>query len=1011
MRAISHLAGLAAALLFAGVGVRVGAAPGLVLESDSRFIIDYWDVDAGLPQNSVTAVLQGRDGYLWFGTLNGLVRFDGVRFTVFDESNTSGLASSRIVSLFEDRQGKLWIGTQTGGIALLRDGQITPTGIGQHAAESRLVAGCEDASGTVWLYTADGQLWNHRNDRLTPFLFGADTPSNCRALIAEPSGPVWVGTDRRLASISADPASGQLEPRLEQEVSVGRLDYLLASAGGGYWRLADGRVTKCRGGAVELDLGPYPWSLVPVAAACVDRQGNRVVGTLGGGVFWFEPEGRVARLSTERGLSHNFILSLEVDREGNLWVGTDGGGLNRVKRQVFEDLEGARSQVVQTVAEDRDGGLWFGSNGGGVSCWDRGNLRRYGFAQGLMSSSVWSVFVDRDEQVWAGTRGAGLFRLVNGRFQPAAGPGVLPREVWAMHQDREGRLWLGTPSGLCCRTGSEWKVFTTRDGLSSDVVQAIAEDAEGGLWIGTVGGGLNRFHGGRFTVFGRAEGVPSENISSLLMDEEGVLWVGTFGSGLACGRGGEWSRFTASDGLLSNSIGYLIEDDQGHLWIGSNAGLMRVRKEALNDFAARRASVIPCRGYGRLDGLPTRECTMGSQPGAHRARDGKLWFPTIKGLAGVYPDRLAPNLQAPPVRIENVLIDGQPQETNALRAGLMESVVIPPGRQRIEIQYTSLLLGAPDRSRFRYRLDGFEEDWTEAGTTRLARYSRLPPGEYRFEVTACNEDGEWNPAGQTLRVIVATPFWRAWWFMTPAVLGALAMGVGILHYVSTQRLQRQLERLRQAQALEKERSRIAQDIHDQLGASLTQVSLLGELVESDKDAPAEVEAHARQITQTARETTRTLDEIVWAVNPSNDTLDGLITYLCKYAQEYVAVAGLQYRLDVPGTLPGAVIPPEVRHNVYLAFKEAVTNVVRHAKATAVWVRLRLEPGVFRIEVEDNGCGMAGLDERQALTRNGLRNMRRRMEGIGGAYVAGPGAEGGTRVCLTAPLGSSTLRGQ
>jgi signal transduction histidine kinase len=220
-------------------------------------------------------------------------------------------------------------------------------------------------------------------------------------------------------------------------------------------------------------------------------------------------------------------------------------------------------------------------------------------------------------------------------------------------------------------------------------------------------------------------------------------------------------------------------------------------------------------------------------------------------------------------------------------------------------------------------------------------------------------------------------------------------------------LQRQLERLRQAQALEKERSRIAQDIHDQLGASLTQVSLLGELIESDKDEPAEVEMHARQITQTARETTRTLDEIVWAVNPSNDTLDGLITYLCKYAQEYVAVAGLQYRLEVPEALPGAVIPPEVRHNVYLAFKD----VVRHARATGVWVRLRLEPGAFRIEVEDNGCGMGGVDEKKALTRNGLRNLRRRMESIGGAYEAVPGAEGGTRVCLTAPLGSSKLRGQ
>src|SRR5262249_23246554 len=260
--------------------------------------------------------------------------------------------------------------------------------------------------------------------------------------------------------------------------------------------------------------------------------------------------------------------------------------------------------------------------------------------------------------------------------------------------------------------------------------------------------------------------------------------------------------------------------------------------------------------------------------------------------------------------------------------------------------------------------------------SRSALYHKLPPpGHYTFQVTACNEDGVWNPTGTSLSLIVEPPFWRTWWFLTSATATLLASMVVTVHYLSTKKLQRQVERLRQQEALEKERARIARDIHDQLGASLTQVSLLGEFVESDKDSPAEVEAHARQICQTARDTTRVLDEIVWTVNPSNDTLDGLINYVCKYAQEYLAVAGLRYRLDVPTQLPSTPITPELRHNVFLSAKEAVTNVVRHAKANAVWIRLRLDPTAFHLEIQDDGRGLAGMDEKRAQSRNGLHNMR------------------------------------
>jgi signal transduction histidine kinase len=485
-----------------------------------------------------------------------------------------------------------------------------------------------------------------------------------------------------------------------------------------------------------------------------------------------------------------------------------------------------------------------------------------------------------------------------------------------------------------------------------------------------------------------------------------VLWIGTYNNGLARFHDGKWTHYTKRQGLISNSLGYLLEDGQNFLWIGSNRGLMRAPKKALNDFAAGRTSFIPLRAYGPDDGLPTSECTPGCQPGACRTRDGKLWFPTIKGLAFVDPAQLRPNTNPPPVVIESVLVEGQSQNTNSLRVGWPNPLLIPPGKERLEIHFTSLNLAAPERARFRYRLEGHETTWTEVGNTRVVNYTKLDPGHYRFRVTACNEDEVWNEGGSTLALIVQPPLWKTWWFRTGAVVCLIGGISGLVYYLSTQKLQRQLATLRQQEALEKERARIARDIHDQLGASLTQVSLLGEFVESDKDSPADVEAHARQICQTARDTTRALDEIVWTVNPSNDTLEGLVNYICKYAQDYLAVADIRYRLDVPAELPNATIPPELRHNVFLAAKEAVTNIVRHAKASAAWIRLKLEPSAFILEIEDNGRGLGGSDKKASETRNGLGNMRKRMEDVGGVFTISPAPEGGALVRLKAPFKKS-----
>jgi signal transduction histidine kinase len=511
-----------------------------------------------------------------------------------------------------------------------------------------------------------------------------------------------------------------------------------------------------------------------------------------------------------------------------------------------------------------------------------------------------------------------------------------------------------------------------------------------------------------FASWRQEDGAPGNDIASLWVDRSGVLWVGTGGRGLARFDGRDWTHYTTRQGLASNSLSYLLGDDRGALWIGSNAGIMRVELADLNRVAEAGQGRVEVRVYRRPDGLPTRESTEGSQPGAWQGANGRLWFSTTQGLASLDPHQLLANPYPPPVVIESAEVDGQSLRTNLLQGVWSDPVVVAPGRERIEIRYTSLNLRAPDEARFRYRMEGHEVQWTEAGDSRVARYPKLPPGDYRFEVHASNEDGVWSLAGAALALRVEPPFWRTWWFQGLAAGALLASLVGGVYWVSTQRLQRQVGRLRQQQALERERARIARDLHDQLGASLTQITLLGEMAEADKHLPGEIESYARQIAQTSRDTTRVLDEIVWAVNPSNDTLDGLVTYFCKNAQEYLAVAGLRVRLEVPAALPGLALPPDVRHNFFLAAKEAVTNVVRHAQASEARIRLRLAPGRFTLEIVDNGRGLGEMNAEQAARRNGLRNMRKRMEDIGGQFALENAPSGGAVVRLTAPCPSGEV---
>lgn len=922
------------------------------------FIVDSWSTEEGLPDSEAISVVQSRDGYLWIGTLHGLVRFDGSKFTVFNQMNTPGLTSDRIVCLFEDRQTNLWIGTESSGVEMMRNGWLQNFGP-QTANLGAVLYAYEDAAGNVWFDTDRGIL-SYRAGRMTAY-----------------PGVV----------------SQQLLYFVQRAI-------VPSSTIGSYWRIQNGLVQKWAGRQLEKDLGAVPWGNTVVKAACEDADGNLIVGTQGAGIYWLQADGKFRHIGAEQGLSSDYILSLVLDHAGDLWAGTDGGGLNRIRRKVFESPATLSTLDAQSLCADPQGGFWAAFNAAGLAHWGTNGQAEF-FPVGLRSNA-WTVLMTRDGQTWAGTRDEGLFHFRDGRFIPASGTQIPGPQIYTLFEDRSGRLWAGTQNGLACWDGAEWKRFTARDGLSENIIRAIAEDTHSNLWLGTESRGLQLWRGTNSVAY-RVEdgGLPGNDISCLYADKDGVLWVGTFGHGFARLQDDKWTRYAVTNGLASDSISYLAGDDPGNLWVGSNMGLMRIPQKSLADVASGVAGAVVCRTYGKADGLPSRECSAGSQPATTRTADGRLWFPTTKGVVSVNPVEIKTNPQPPAVMIESVLVDGSEQKTNRLASSWRQSITIPPGGEELEIHYTALNFSAPEQVRFKCWLEGHEAKPTDVGGERIARYPKLPPGLYHFHVTACNEDGVWNEAGSVLDITVQPQFWQTGWFRAGTIIFILGLVVAFVRYVSTQKLQRQLLAHQQREALEGERARIARDLHDQLGANLTQVALLGEMAEADKESPAEIEQHAQQISQTARETTRSLDEIVWAINPANDTLEGLANYACKYAQEYFSLAGLRCRADVPAQLPAVPIPPEVRHNVFLAFKEAVHNVVKHAQAAEAKIRLRLEPGQFIFEIEDNGRGVANLDQKQ--NRNGLRNMKRRMADIGGSFEIGPAAEQGTIVRLTVPI--------
>jgi ligand-binding sensor domain-containing protein/signal transduction histidine kinase len=773
------------------ITVLLGPITGLALDPNkaiTQYIHDVWQTEDGLPHENIIAIIQTHDGYIWLGTPVGLVRFDGVQFTLFDKSNTANIKNNNITELFEDRKGTLWIGSE-GGLYQLNDGEFTLYTVKDGLSSNYIRSIYEDKEGSLWIGTYGGGANRLRDGKFTFYTTQEGLSYDYVMSICEDrEGNLWIGTQGRGLNrlkdgkITTYTTQDGLSNDVVMSVYEDREGNLwIGTYGGGVNKLQDGKFTS-----YTTSEGLSHNSVISIVE---DKDGNLWISTDGGGVSRLK-DGKFSTFTTKDGLSNNIVRSIFEDREGSLWIGTYGGGLNRLrdgKFTTYTSKEGLSGELVMSVYKDTEGILWLGTSVGGINRFKDGKFTAYTTKEGLSHNIVTSIYEDRNETLWIGTLGGGINRFKDGKFTTyARKEGLHNPYIRSLCTSKDGSLWIGTHgSGLFCMNDEKFTNYTVEDGLSNGIIWSIYEDRKGSLWVGT-NGGLNRFKDGEFTTYTTKEGLSDDIVQSIYEDREGNLWVGTRHSGLNLYRDGEFTTYTKQEGLYEESIFKILEDNKGNLWMSSMKGIFRVCKKELIDFADRKIKSINSYAYDKADGMKSNECTPGC-PAGWKSSDGKLWFPTMKGLAMIDPENIKINEQPPPVVLEQIIIDNE-------LINLEENVPFSPGKKKFELHYTGLSFLVPEKVKFKYKLDGFDNKWVDAETRRTAYYTNIPPGDYTFKVIACNNDGIWNEEGTSIKLTILPPFWQTWWFRGSVVI-VILLAIFSVHQVRTHNIRERSKQL------------------------------------------------------------------------------------------------------------------------------------------------------------------------------------------------------------------------
>jgi ligand-binding sensor domain-containing protein/signal transduction histidine kinase len=943
-----------------------------------------WLTENGLPQNTVQSIVQSRDGYLWIGTQEGLARFDGLSFTVFDKENTSAFKSNDIRFLHEDQQGRLWISTSY-GLVCRHNGQFTSFTENEGLPDNSIGPVVEDTNGNVWIGTGGG-LSRFENGNFKTLTVEQGLSRNViQTLCARTNGTLLVGTSAGVQSLNGERFTSWTGL---PNVPAANISAIAESKNGQLWfGTLDGLYGVEREGATPV---PVTLPNSRVSALRTDRAGALWIGTAGGVARLLN--GNIESLTSKDGLSSNLVLSLFEDREGSMWIGTEAGGLNLLKSKKFNTLttkDGLPSDLVKAIYQDTQGGIWIGSQGGGLTLFKNGKFTTWTTRDGLSSDVVLSLAGDTQGVIWIGTPD-GLNRFKDGKFQVFTfAEGLSNDLVRSVLVDRNGVLWAGTRDGLNSFRDNEFTIYTTQDGLANNFIGAIYEDSKGNLWVGTLGG-LNRIKDGKFQTFTTKDGLSSNTVISLYEDGSGDLWIGTNGGGLNRLRGDKFVSFTNRNALAADVIYRILEDKQQNLWCSSNKGIFRVSKAELDKVANDADASISPVFYGPADGTLTREASGGGHPAGWQTGDGRMWFATIKGLAVIDPEHIPLNTAPPPIAIEQLFVDNQ-------SIPLTQKVTLSPSSSRLDFYYTALSFVAPENVRFKYKLEGFDDNWIDGGARRVASYTNLRPGNYQFRVIAANNDGVWNDSGAAVQFYLEPRFYQTYWFYALCLV-LLALAAWQLYRMRVRRIAHQFS------AVLAERNRIAREIHDNLAQDILGISVQLELVARLMPAAAEAaKGHLDRARIQVRNSMTEARRYVWDLRSQELQKKDLPAALRDTTKRLTAENDVEAVVEVTG--PSRPLPLPVETNLLRIGQEAINNAVKHARANRIDVTLNFDTRSVRLSIRDDGRGFDS-EAQVADGHFGLIGMRERAEQIGAVLTIDSAQERGTQIEVDVPLNDS-----
>ena len=961
---------------------------------------DVWTTANGLPQNTVTGLVQTPDGYLWLSTFDGLARFDGVRFTIFDKGNTKGIVNNRFARLLVDRAGVLYALTEDFVVTVYRNGSFAS--YTQFATSGETIIGLTSNNEETPVFETDKGFYSLAGDRfvLTP----EKKETNVKKIYWGKSGAKWViernqvirQKDGQFTTYPLKLSSDELAsmPTLVLCEDSQEALWVRRFPAGELWRLQDGKATVFTKKEIPAFNELYP---------------NQAKESADGSIWFLFSWVKAPRSTQLVRFKDNQFTTYDLndvvgptasilDREGNFWVATTNG-LRRVRRKLITTLsvkDGLNSNEIYPLLEGGNGEIYIGTTQG-LNRYAAGKITdlRMNYSPNLR---IWlsGLFADDRTGLWVGF-GGGFGRYENGAIKRLDNGTISGATDFT--SDHEGNVWVATSAGLFkYKDDREIAHYTAKDGLPSDQVITIHLDRNGNLWVGTFAG-LTQFKDGRFINYDASADSPKGFVRAIYEDTSGVLWFGTYGDGLVRYKKGKFFNYRVEHGLFNNGVFAILEDKRGNLWMSSNRGIHRVSKQELNDFADGRISKLNSVSYDEKDGMLNVECNGGRIPAGIKARDGRLWFPTMGGVAIVDPEAETVNPNPPPVVIENISIDRKPVDLKASQA----EVVLQPGQSNIAIEYTGLSFIKSTQIKFKYRLEGLEENWVDAGSKRTVDYSYLPAGSYTFRLIAANANGVWNNEGTTLKIVVRPFFYQTWWFI--GVVGlALATFIGWVFYSRVSRLRaiaaattlfsRQL-----IESQEAERKRIAVELHDGLGQSLVIIKNRAMLGLKKGDDKERVARELGSISESASQALEEVREITNNLRPQLLDRLGLTRAIQSMLKKVAGVVEIESDID----LIDGLFTENEEISIYRIVQESVNNIIKHSNASNASVSITRDGSNVAIKIQDNGRGFDFVNANAERHKLGLVGLNERAQLLKGEILIESRPGEGTTIRVMIPI--------